>query len=72
PTALPCCPTLQSVHGVDCLSRPETSIIRNTFMDHIPRRITRLTQAGHNLYASLQTLEGYSRCISAVAFSLDG
>jgi WD40 repeat protein len=51
---------------------PEMSIIRKIFDDHIPRWVTRVSKVQEGWNASLQTLEGHSGSVSAVAFSPDG
>ncbi|KAF2175951.1 hypothetical protein K469DRAFT_679307 [Zopfia rhizophila CBS 207.26] len=50
---------------------PETSIIRNTFSDHVPRWVTRLSNVQEDWNASLQTFEGHTGPVEAVAFSPD-
>jgi WD40 repeat protein len=51
---------------------PTTSIIRNQFEDRIPRWIQRLPKVEPKWNAVLQTLEGHSDGVFAVAFSPDG
>ncbi|OCK73088.1 HET-domain-containing protein [Lepidopterella palustris CBS 459.81] len=51
---------------------PETSIVRKTFNDHIPRWVTMLSKVQDNWNAVIQTLEGHSGSVTSVAFSPDG
>ncbi|KAF1809326.1 hypothetical protein P152DRAFT_516732, partial [Eremomyces bilateralis CBS 781.70] len=51
---------------------PTMSIIRKQFANCIPRWIRRLLQVEEKWNAVLQTLEGHSSGVSAVAFSPDG
>ena len=48
------------------------SIVRKQFKDSVPRWIRRLPGVENNWNALLQTLEGHSGSVRAVAFSLDG
>src|SRR6266487_1330882 len=51
---------------------PAMSIVRKQFKDCVPRWIRRLPEVENNWNALLQTLEGHSGGVSAVAFSPDG
>jgi predicted NACHT family NTPase len=51
---------------------PRRSIIRNKFMDKIPSWIQKLPEVESAWSAVLQTLEGHSSSVAAVAFSPDG
>ncbi len=51
---------------------PEMSIIRTTFEDLIPMWVTRLPKVQKDWSALMQTLEGHSELVNAVAFSPDG
>ncbi|PMD49976.1 WD40 repeat-like protein [Hyaloscypha bicolor E] len=51
---------------------PTASVIRKQFKDKIPRWIRRLPEVESNWNALLQTLEGHSSSVIAVAFSPDG
>ncbi len=51
---------------------PASSIVRNQFDDEIPRWIQRLLGVQKDWGALLQTLEGHSNIVRAVAFSPDG
>jgi WD40 repeat protein len=48
------------------------SIVRKQFKDYVPRWIRRLPKVENNWNVLLQTLEGHSSFVSAVAFSPDG
>ena len=51
---------------------PEMSLVRMLFKHEIPRWIQRLPKAETHWSAALQTLEGHSGGVNAVAFSPDG
>jgi WD40 repeat protein len=51
---------------------PAKSIIRNMFLDQLPTWIKSLPMVEKNWSPSLQTLEGHSGYVRAVAFSPDG
>ncbi len=51
---------------------PRESIVRKQFVGQIPRWITRMPQVDSDWSAVLQTLEGHSSWVTAVAFSPDG
>ncbi|KAH8674523.1 hypothetical protein BGZ60DRAFT_468818 [Tricladium varicosporioides] len=51
---------------------PKKSIVRQYFQGHIPTWIQRKSETQDNWRATLQTLEGHSREVASVAFSLDG
>jgi WD40 repeat protein len=51
---------------------PKRSITRNKFEREIPNWIIRLPRVREEWSAALQTLEGHSRGVNAVAFSPDG
>jgi WD40 repeat protein len=51
---------------------PTTSIVRNQFRNQVPQWIRRLPKVEEHWTSLLQTLEGHSHCVRAVAFSPDG
>ncbi|KAI9775933.1 MAG: hypothetical protein M1839_000722 [Geoglossum umbratile] len=51
---------------------PGTSIIRKTFVDHIPGWVNMISKVENDWDSCRSTLEGHSKPISAVAFSPDG
>jgi WD40 repeat protein len=51
---------------------PTESVIRNTFSDQLPAWIKSLSMIEKDWSPSLQTLEGHSDWVNAVAFSSDG
>src|SRR5271156_3951109 len=51
---------------------PQRSLIRIQFEKEIPSQIRRLTEIQDQWSSLLQTLEGHTSCVSAVAFSPDG
>jgi len=51
---------------------PETSVIRNTFKNQRPTWLRKLPNTSPTWSPELQTLEGHSGSVEAIAFSLDG
>ena len=51
---------------------PKKSAVRRQFLDQFPHWIYRLPEVQDDWGSSLQTLEGHSRWVRAVAFSPDG
>src|SRR5438270_13078389 len=51
---------------------PKTSIVRQQFLDQFPRWICRLPEVQRAWDSTVQTLEGHSDPVTAVAFSPDG
>ncbi|KAF2183679.1 hypothetical protein K469DRAFT_634847 [Zopfia rhizophila CBS 207.26] len=51
---------------------PETSLVSNTFQSLVPSWLRRLSKVESTWSATLQTLEGHSGWVRAVAFSPDG
>jgi len=51
---------------------PKASIVRGQFLDQFPPWICHLSEAQKSWSSTVQTLEGHSLCVSAVAFSPDG
>ncbi|KAH0551582.1 hypothetical protein GP486_007200, partial [Trichoglossum hirsutum] len=51
---------------------PKTSIVREQFLDQTPQWICRLPEVQKAWSSTVQTLEGHSNWVSAVAFSPDG
>ncbi|KAI9763764.1 MAG: hypothetical protein M1839_006312, partial [Geoglossum umbratile] len=60
------------VYSSALIFAPETSIIRKTFADHIPRWVNMISKVGDDWDACRSVLEGHSIWVSAVAFSPDG
>ncbi|KAI9778859.1 MAG: hypothetical protein M1839_007822 [Geoglossum umbratile] len=60
------------VYSSALIFAPKTSIIRKTFIDHIPRWANRISKVGDDWDACRSTLEGHSSWVNAVAFSPDG
>jgi WD40 repeat protein len=54
------------------VSAPANSIVRNQFKDKIPKYIQRIPGVQKDWSTLLQTLEGHSDTVWAVAFSPDG
>ncbi|KAF2182405.1 putative WD-repeat protein, partial [Zopfia rhizophila CBS 207.26] len=54
------------------LFAPVTSIVKKQFVDRVPRWMKRLPEVEKDWNALLQTLEGHSSRVRAVAFSPDG
>ncbi|KAF2183634.1 hypothetical protein K469DRAFT_784939, partial [Zopfia rhizophila CBS 207.26] len=54
------------------LFAPMMSIVRKQFIDWVPRWMKRLPEVEKDWNALLQTLEGHSNRVNAVAFSPDG
>jgi WD40 repeat protein len=51
---------------------PETSVIRNTFKDQIPKWIRRMPKVPSGWSPELQLLEGHDGLVTALVFSPDG
>ena len=51
---------------------PEISLVRKQFKDQIPNWIGRLPRVQKNWGSLLQTLEGHTGSVNAIAFSSDG
>ncbi|KAH0564746.1 hypothetical protein GP486_001874, partial [Trichoglossum hirsutum] len=60
------------VYSSALIFAPEMSIIRKTFIDHIPRWFGKLSEGEDNWDACRSMLEGHSAHIGGVAFSPDG
>ncbi|KAI9770961.1 MAG: hypothetical protein M1840_002665 [Geoglossum simile] len=60
------------VYSSALIFAPETSIIRKTFVDHIPRWVGMISKVEKDWDACRSTLEGHSGNVNAVAFSPDG
>ncbi|KAI9859115.1 MAG: hypothetical protein M1813_007071 [Trichoglossum hirsutum] len=60
------------VYSSALIFAPETTIIRKTFADHIPRLVNMISKVRDNWDACRSTLEGHSYPVKAVAFSSDG
>ncbi|KAI9857277.1 MAG: hypothetical protein M1813_008315 [Trichoglossum hirsutum] len=60
------------VYSSALIFAPETSVIRETFVDHIPGWVNMISKVGDNWDACRSTLEGHSGSVDAVAFSPDG
>ncbi|KAI9763279.1 MAG: hypothetical protein M1839_006522, partial [Geoglossum umbratile] len=60
------------VYSSALIFAPETTIIRKTFADHIPRWVNMTPKVEDDWGACRSTLEGHSLPVNAVAFSPDG
>jgi len=60
------------IYSIALVSAPANSIVRNQFEDKIPKNIQRRPGIQNNWSTLLQTLEGHSNRVWAVAFSPDG
>ncbi|OCK75764.1 hypothetical protein K432DRAFT_307791, partial [Lepidopterella palustris CBS 459.81] len=60
------------VYSSALMFSPEKSVVRQKFQDCIPCSVRMISQADSNWRSLLQTLEGHSGWVSAVAFSPDG
>jgi WD40 repeat protein len=60
------------VYSSALIFAPKTSIVRNLFLDQVPAYLRKLPEVEQSWSSLLQTLEGHSDWVNAVAFSPDG
>ena len=60
------------IYSSGLLFAPEHCTLRKTFIDHLPKWISKLSRGQEEWNSLLQTLEGHLNYVNAVSFSPDG